>query len=104
MLRVPDLSNLPEVEYHNGQIENAIDFFLENRTSFAIIDKGRDADERSCIWVEKGHFYGMGYVASDVAFDEISEVRDYVTPYNSNQYIMQLIYNHAEKYPGKVRK
>ena len=100
----PDLSTLPEVDYHNTQIENAIHFFLKNRPSFAILDKGRNADERSCIWIEKGHFYGMGYIASDVAFAEASEVRDYVTPYRSNQYIMQLIYNYAEKYPGKIRK
>ncbi|WP_293891270.1 exonuclease domain-containing protein [Flavobacterium sp.] len=99
-----DTVNLPEVAYHNGQIESAIDFFLQNRPSFAIMDKGRNAEERSCIWVEKGHFYGMGYVASDLAFGEASEVRDYVTPYRSNQYIMQLIYGHAEKYPGKVLK
>jgi DNA polymerase III subunit epsilon len=99
-----DPGNLPQVELHNRQIENAIDFFLKNRPSFAILDKGRDAGELSCIWVEKGHFYGMGYIASDLAFTEASEVRNYVTPYRSNQYIMQLIYNYAGKYPGKIRK
>lgn len=99
-----DLTNLPEVELHNDQIENAIDFFLKNRPSFAIMDKGRNAEERSCIWVENGHFYGMGYFATDVAFTETSEAKDYVTPYRSNQYIMQLIYNYAEKHPGKVKK
>ncbi|MEO5777651.1 MAG: exonuclease domain-containing protein [Flavobacterium sp.] len=104
VLTQPDLTNLPEVEHHNQQLENAIHFFLQNRPSFAIMDKGRSADERSCIWVEKGHFYGMGYFASDLAFVEASEVKDYVTPYRSNQYIMQLIYSYAEKYPGKVKK
>lgn len=100
----PDLTNLPEVEHHNQQIENSIDFYLQNRPSFGILDKGRNGDERSCIWVENGHFYGMGYIASDTAFTEASEIRDYVTPYRSNQYIMQLIYSYAEKYPGKVRR
>jgi DNA polymerase-3 subunit epsilon len=97
-----DMTNLPEAEHHNTQVENAIDFVIKNRPSFAIIDKGRAADERSCIWVENGHFYGMGYITLDTAFTDPSEIKEYVTPYRSNQYIMQLIYTYAGKHPGKV--
>jgi DNA polymerase-3 subunit epsilon len=75
---------------------------VKNRPSFAIIDKGRTAEERSCIWVENGHFYGMGYIASDIGFADPSEIKDYITPYKSNQYIVDLILAYAEKYPGKV--
>ena len=99
-----DHTNLPDVAYHNEQVENAIDFVIKNRPSFAIIDKGRVAEERSCIWVENDHFYGMGYITSDTAITEPSEIKDYVTRYKSNDYIMQLIYSYAAKYPGKVLK
>lgn len=99
-----DLTDLPDVMKHNNQIENAIDFVLQNRPSFGIIDKGRSGEERSCIWVENGHFYGMGYIASDVGITEPSEIKEYVTAYRSNDYIMQLIYTFAERYPGKVLK
>jgi len=98
----PDRTALPEVEHHNQQVERAIDHIIKNRPSFAILDKGRSSDERSCIWVEDGHFYGMGYVASDIGFAEPNEVKGYVTPYASNQYIMQLLYSFTKKYPGKV--
>ena len=98
----PDRSDLPEVELHNEQVENAIDFLVKNRPSFAIIDKGRSAEERSCIWVEKGHFYGMGYIASDIGFKDPCEIKDHVTPYKSNQYSVDLILAYAEKYPSKV--
>lgn len=97
-----DLTNLPDVESHNDQIENAIDYILKNRPSFFIIDKGRTATERSCIWVENGHFYGMGYITSDIGITEPAEIKDYVTSYKSNHYIMQLIYAYAKKHPGKV--
>nr|WP_315245524.1 exonuclease domain-containing protein [uncultured Flavobacterium sp.] len=93
---------LPDVFSHNEKIENAIAFLISNRSSFAIVDKGRTADERSCIWVENGHFYGMGYLSSDIGFSEPSEIKEYVTPYKSNQYIMHLINAYAFKYPGKV--
>jgi DNA polymerase III subunit epsilon len=101
-LQAQPVIDFPEINLHNAQIENAIDFLLSNRPSFAIVDKGRSAGERSCIWVENGHFYGMGYIASDVGFTEPSEMKDHLTPYRSNNYIMQLIYSYAEKYPGKI--
>lgn len=99
-----DLTNLPDVEVHNEQVQNAIDFVLANKPSFALIDKGRTADERSCIWVEKGHFYGMGYISTDIGIEEPSEIKTYVTPYRSNDYIMQLVYGYASRYPAKVLK
>jgi len=97
-----DLNDLPEVEQHNQQVEDAIAFLLKNRPSFAILDKGRSAEERSCIWVEEGHFYGMGYISSEVGFTDPSEIKDYVTPCKSNQYSLHLVLAYAEKYPGKV--
>jgi DNA polymerase-3 subunit epsilon len=97
-----DFGPLPDAEYHNRQIGNAIEFLLKNRPSFAIIDKGRSAEERSCIWVENGAFYGMGYMESDVGLTELSQIKDYVTQYRSTQYMMQLIHSFAKKYPGKI--
>ncbi|GAA6772616.1 hypothetical protein AAGS39_33700 [Flavobacterium sp. CGRL2] len=97
-----DIKSLPDALLHNQQVDNAIDFLLNNRPTFAIIDKGRTKDERSCIWIENGHFYGMGHIPTDVSITDPSEVKNYVTPYKSNQYIVHLIFAYAEKYPGKV--
>lgn len=98
----PEIKELPDVFLHNEQVDSAIDFLLNNRPTFAIIDKGRSADERSCIWVENGRFHGMGYIPRDVAVNDPEDVKSYVTLYKSNQYIEQLIFAYAEKYPGKV--
>ncbi|KRD08353.1 DNA polymerase III subunit epsilon [Flavobacterium sp. Root901] len=98
----PEIKELPDVFLHNEQVDNAIDFLLNNRPTFAIIDKGRSADERSCIWVENGRFHGMGYIPREVAVNDPEDVKSYVTLYKSNQYIEQLIFAYAEKYPGKV--
>jgi len=97
-----DVTDLPQLLIHNEKVENAITFLLSNRPTFAIIDKGRSADERSCIWVENGHFYGMGYISSDIGITETSEIKNYIKPYRSNQYMMQLIYSYIQKYPRKV--
>ncbi|WP_297333757.1 exonuclease domain-containing protein [Flavobacterium sp.] len=101
-LPVTAQEDLPDIEEHNIKIDEAIASVSKNRPSFAITDKGRTEDERSCIWVENGQFYGMGYIPSDVAIADIEEVKDYINQYHGNQYIMQLLYSFAEKYPGKV--
>ncbi|GGD35160.1 exonuclease domain-containing protein [Flavobacterium orientale] len=95
-------TDLPDLETHNAQIENALEFLVSNRPTFAIIDKGRTNEERSCIWVEKGHFYGMGYISAEVGVTELADVKGYVTQYKSNSYITQLLYGYAKKYPGKI--
>ncbi|TRW27482.1 DNA polymerase III subunit epsilon [Flavobacterium zepuense] len=97
-----DFANIPDVAHHNSKVEKAIDFIQTNKPSFAIVDKGRYTDERSCIWVEDGHFYGMGYIEGNIGFTNLSDVKSYVTQYRSNQYIMQLIYSYVQKHPGKV--
>ena len=97
-----DTVALPELEAHNDSVQAAVDFYLDSRPSFAIIDKGRTTNERSCIWVEKGHFYGMGYLDNDAVINNPVQVKEYVTPFKSNQYIMQLLFSFAQKYPAKV--
>jgi DNA polymerase-3 subunit epsilon len=97
-----DISDLPEIEGHNSKVEQALDHISMNKPTFAIIDKGRSTDERSCIYVENGHFYGMGYVSADIGFTEPLELKDYVTQHKSNQYIMQLLSTYVQKNPSKV--
>jgi len=88
-------------EEHNQKVDNATAYILENKMTYAIIDKGRTKDEQSCIWIEKGHFYGMGYIGSDIPMATLNEIKEYLTPYKSNYYIMQLINSYLKKHPGK---
>ncbi len=97
-----DSENLPELEEHNQKVTDAVASLEEHKVSFAVFDKGRTQDERSCIWVEKGHFYGMGYIPNEIGFQDISELKDYVAMQKSNHYLMQLINSFVEKNPKKV--
>lgn len=94
---------MPDCLEHNLKVVATINYLSTNNTSFAIVDKGRTLDEKSFIWVEKGHFYGMGYITSDVTIKEPSQIKDYLTPYKSNYYMMQLINTHVNKFPGKIK-
>lgn len=101
-LRTIDLTSLPDIDHHNNCVADAIAYIEQSRPTFAIIDKGRTHEERSCIWVEDGHFYGMGYIAVDHGITDALDMKDHITRYKSNQYIMQLLYSFAEKHPSKV--
>lgn len=93
---------LPDRDEHNALVDEALQYLESQRPTFAIVDKGRHADERSCIWVEKGNFYAMGYVSRDTQLHNPEDIRDSLTRYYGNHYMMQLIYAYAEKHPQKV--
>jgi hypothetical protein len=42
--------------------------------------------------VENGRFYGMGYIDSEVIISDLSQIKEHIMPYKTNQYIMQLIF------------
>lgn len=97
-----DLQPLPGREEHNALVDEALAYLETQRATYSIMDKGRDDTERSCIWVEKGCFYAMGYVSSETDLQSPSEIRDSLPRYYGNHYMMQLIETFADKYPHKV--
>jgi len=89
-------------ESYNAAVKRALKQVDTYLPSFLLKDKGRHAEELSCIWVEKGRFCGMGYIDAYSDFSTPEEVKSLLTPYPSSHYMLQLIYSHAEKYPGKL--
>jgi len=68
-----------------------------------IIDDGRNLDERSCILIEEGQFYGMGYIPADLIDKDSSDLKKHLTQYSSNDYIKNLIFNYSLRFPLKIR-
>lgn len=86
---------------YNNRIREAIQF-LQARPSFAIIENGLNGDDRSCILVLKGKFFGMGYIPPDITIADPESLQDYLTPYKENSFISNLISSYAAKFPGRV--
>ncbi|WP_114793244.1 exonuclease domain-containing protein [Niabella yanshanensis] len=89
-------------DVYNQKVERALSFLKKDEQGFYIMDKGRHAGEKSCIWVENGQFYGMGYIDNDADIYSLNDVRDSLTRYPGDHYIMQLIISYVCKYPRKV--
>lgn len=94
-----ELKELPES--YNARVQEAV-ASLSGQPSFAIIDEGLHADEKSCILVLDGMFYGMGYIASDIQITAIDTLRDMITPYKENLFIRNLVHGYAARFPQKV--
>ena len=51
--------------------------------------------------VERGNFWGMGYVSSVQQITSAAELKNYLQPYADNDTIRNSIYSFVEMNPGK---
>ncbi len=75
---------------------------LQQQPSFAIIDNGINGDDRSCILVQDGRFYGMGYIPGDLDPAEPERVKEHLVMYKENSFIRNLVMGYAARYPEKL--
>ena len=86
---------------YNVRVKYAIEQLKSMLPSFAVIDAGRTEDEQSCILVEQGKLYGMGYISQHVDVNAPDLLKSALKAYPSNNYIMHLILSHTELHPQK---
>lgn len=91
-----------DTTYYNELVREALQEYRNQLPTFVILDKGRTANEQSCIYVEKGHFTAMGYIDKDTDLTRIEDAKSLLPLYQGNHYIMQLIYSYAKAFPEKV--
>ena len=75
---------------------------MSKRSSFAVVDKGLQEEEQSCILVLDGKFYGMGYLPSDIQLTNSETVKDFLTPYKENYCIHNLLMSYKSTNPAKI--
>jgi exonuclease, DNA polymerase III, epsilon subunit family len=86
---------------YNQRLTAALESLHEMLPSFIIRDRGRDSSEESCVLIEKGRFYGMGYLSRDLQIMDLESLKDRLTIYPENDYMRGLVYSFAEKWPEK---
>lgn len=90
------------VESYNSRLMLALDD-LRSQQSFAIIDKGIESDQQSCILVLEGKLYGMGYLpASDLIPQTIESLKTYVRLVHESSFSKRLIQKFSISSPLSV--
>ena len=87
---------------YNKRLDEAINS-LTKQPSYIITDKGLGADDQSCILVENGKLYGMGYIPGNVQITDPFYVKDYTTPLKENAFLRNLLAGYIAKYPANVK-
>ncbi len=86
---------------YNKRVKQAITR-LSEQDSFAIVEKGLQQDEQSCILVHKGRFAGMGYLPAGYEINNPEEVKEFLTVFRENNYIRNLLIGYKERFPSKI--
>jgi len=93
--------HLPTQEY-NLKVAQAIESLKQKLPTFALVDKGLEDNEHSCILVKNGNLYGMGYLDYDKSeLKNLEALCKNLEPLQDNDYIRNLVFRHAEENPEK---
>jgi DNA polymerase-3 subunit epsilon len=92
---------LEPADSYNQRVTQAIET-LVNQESYAVVDKGLYADEYSCVLIEKGRFYGMGYIPVDTNIMQLEELKQYITPHKDSFYVREVIESEVMRGKGRV--
>lgn len=63
---------------YNARVSLAIESFTDETAAYFILGKGRSADEKSAILIEKGHYLGFGFFQQNYLNGDPSVLRDII--------------------------
>jgi len=88
-------------EQYNNRVLDAASSF-KKQPSYAIVDKGLNGDDQSCILVCEGNLYGMGYLPGDAPLQSLEALKEQLTVYKENSFIRNLLTGFAARFPDKL--
>ena len=100
-LNEKDREFLEEPLYYNGKIKKALAALEEQLPTFALVDEGLNGSDKICMLVERGSFWGMGYVESVTPAIDIYNLKELLNPYADNDFIRNAVYAYAAANPSK---
>lgn len=86
-------------EVYNRRVEKALQTLHDELPSFAVLGEGLEDGQQSCLLIEKGKFFGMGYLPEKMKIDHIKTLKKRLTPYPDNDFIRSMISRYAEVHP-----
>ena len=88
-------------ESYNARVQKCLEHLHVQLPTFILKDKGILPEEDSYILMEKGRFYGMGYLKNGVNLTSLESLKTQLTPYSETDYIRGLVYQHVNRFPEK---
>lgn len=86
---------------YNLKVNDAILSLEKQLPTFALLDDGLGEGQKLCLLIERGSFWGMGYVDATESIENIVELKQKLEPYSDNDFIRNSIYSYASANPAK---
>jgi DNA polymerase-3 subunit epsilon len=96
-----DMEFLESPMYYNGKVKKALGALETQLPTFAIVDDGIKKEEKLYLLIERGSFWGMGFLPASQNIKNVYELKEQLEPYADNDFIRNSLYNFAEAYPEK---
>jgi len=96
-----DIEHTAAPSLYNNKVRNALQSLEAQLPTFAVIDNGKTENENLCFLIERGNFWGMGYISSTAKPANIHELKETLQPYADNDFIRNSLYSYVEANPDK---
>ena len=96
-----DMEYLDPPMLYNGKVKRALAQLDEQLPTFALVDEGLQDAKKLCMLVERGSFWGMGYIDSTESPRDVRSLKEVLDPYIDNDFIRNSIYSYVTLYPEK---
>ena len=100
-LTVSELIQIDPPVIYNEKVKKAMEALDRQLPTFAVIDEGIKDEERLCLLIERGSFWGMGYLPATAKRLSAADIKIHLNPYADNDYIRNSIYSFVEANPSK---
>lgn len=95
--------DLDKPSVYNRRVEKALKSLSDELPTYLLVDKAISDEERSCILIERGKFYGMGNVPQKTLKNvTVKKIKKHLTAYPDLIYIRSLVNSFAMANPDKV--
>lgn len=71
------------VNAYNVRVQDFIDGLAEHKPSYALLTKGRKANEQAVVYVSEGALKGVGFVEKTQTWNSKDELENYIKPYKA---------------------
>ena len=89
--------NEESIEEYNNRVLKLIEKNSYSNQNLAIIDRGRDIDERSVIYIKNGVFYGIGFFDLNYQINRVEVLESLITPMKNNRDTQHIIQSYLRK-------
>lgn len=80
-----------EKEEYNNRVSRALGYIHQYENSCLLVEKGRNKDEKSFIYLNKGCFAGYGYINNSDDFNAIEQFQNFLIPQKTSGYAEKII-------------